>query len=69
MRKETSMVEIQPYSTKDFARIYKISRKTFRRWVKPFGHEIGDRNGHYYNTGQVKTIFTKLGMPERIEGN
>ena len=69
MRKETSMVEIQPYSTKDFARIYKISRKTFRRWVKPFENEIGDRNGHYYNAGQVKTIFGKLGLPERVEDN
>lgn len=69
MRKEPCLVEIQPYSTKDLARMYKVSRKTVRRWVKPFENDLGKRNGHYYNVGQVKTIFEKLGFPERFGEN
>jgi hypothetical protein len=69
MRDKKSGVVIQPYSVKDFARIYNVSRKTFRRWVVPFQGALGDRNGHYYNVCQVKTIFEKLGLPEQVEEN
>ncbi len=69
MQKDESGVAIQPYSVKDFARIYNVSRKTFRRWVEPFQKELGDRNGHYYNVTQVKTIFEKLGLPEAFSEN
>jgi predicted DNA-binding protein YlxM (UPF0122 family) len=69
MRNEIEAVYTKPYSVKDFARIYNVSRKTIRRWIKPFEKEIGERNGHYYNVFQVKTIFEKLGLPERISDN
>ena len=69
MKNDIEVVDIQPYSVKDFARIYKVSRKTVRRWIKPFENDVGERNGHYYNVCQVKTIFEKLGLPERLEEN
>jgi len=61
------VTEIKPYSPAELARIYGVSKKTMNRWLKPHRGGIGERQGLYYTTLQVKIIFEKLGLPSRIE--
>jgi hypothetical protein len=58
---------IKAYSLKELAGMYHVSKKTLRKWLKPFENEIGVRNGYYYNNAQVKTIFEKVGHPKPFE--
>jgi transposase-like protein len=58
--------EIKAYSTKELAGIYGVCDKTFKKWIKPFQQEIGQRQGRYYNVAQVTIIFSKLGVPSKI---
>ena len=58
--------EIRPYSLADLARIYKINRKTFRKWLVPIKDRIGKRIGRYYNVNQIKVIIEHLGIPSSI---
>lgn len=55
---------IKPYSSKDLAAMYHVTKKTFKKWLTPFEDEIGERNGYYYTNIQVKIIFDKIGTPE-----
>ncbi|HSC39732.1 MAG TPA: hypothetical protein VLD19_17725 [Chitinophagaceae bacterium] len=55
--------EIKPYTPAELARLYGISKPTFRKWLNPHLSAIGKRIGHFYNALQVKTIFEKLGLP------
>jgi hypothetical protein len=55
---------IKPYTTKQLCKLYGISYYTFKRWVKPFEKEIGERRGWFYTVAQVKIIFAKLDYPE-----
>ncbi len=54
---------LKPYSTKELAGIYQVSRKTFNKWIKKFSNEIGEKSGQFYNVRQVQVIFDKLGFP------
>jgi len=54
---------LRPYTHKELAGFYGVSRKTFLKWLKPFQKSIGHRNGHFYSTLQVEIIFRKLGRP------
>lgn len=56
-------IYLRPYTVKQLAAIYGVSKKTFRKWVKPFSEEIGYRNGHFYSVLQLKVIISKLGAP------
>jgi hypothetical protein len=55
--------EIKPYTVLELARLYEVSRWTFKKWIEPHEDAIGPRVGHFYNTLQVKIIFEKLGPP------
>jgi hypothetical protein len=55
--------ELRPHNLKELAALYCISPKTFRRWMRPFEHEIGKRVGYYYSIPQVRKIFSLLGLP------
>ncbi|MBS1586521.1 MAG: hypothetical protein JSS82_13350 [Bacteroidetes bacterium] len=58
-----------PLSSNQLAKLYGISRKTLYKWMAPFCEEIGQKNGRFFTTAQVKTIVQKLGMPsETIKG-
>lgn len=63
MTKEKKIIEIRPYSIKELAGLYRMSYKTFRKWLKPHEEAIGKKIGYYYNTYQVKMIFEKLHPP------
>lgn len=55
---------IRAYATKELAAMYEVSPKTFRNWLKPHQHLLGERKGWYYNTRQVRIIFRQLGEPD-----
>ena len=42
---------------------YGVCVRTLNRWLKPFADEIGEKNGNYYTTAQVRIIFEKIGEP------
>lgn len=65
----TETMELRPYSQKEFCKLYSICDKTFKRWLLPFRHEIGERNGRLYSVNQVKIIFSRLGIPCRVNSN
>ena len=60
----TNETMIKGYMTKELAKLYQVSPKVFRNWIKPHLSAIGERQGWYYNLAQVKIIFEKLGAPQ-----
>lgn len=67
MEKTQTKFPMRAYTAMELSRIYKVCKKTFMRWLKPFEEQIGERQGRYYNINQVKTIIEKLGMPGAYE--
>ncbi len=63
MKPPEGQVVVKPYSTKEFAALYGLTPKVFKKWIKPIQHLIGPRNGRYYTTLQVRIIFDKIGLP------
>ena len=41
-------ISLRRYNLKELVALYHISSKTFLKWLKPFAHKIGVRNGYYY---------------------
>ena len=58
-------IQIKPYSLKELAALYNVSKNTFKKWLEPFKKEIGERKGYYYTIHQVEVIFKYLGVPAR----
>ena len=58
---------IRPYSKKELTVMYKVSKKTMSRWLKPHLATIGTREGWYYNVKQVLIIFDLLGLPDSLD--
>ncbi len=58
---------VQPANTKQLAALYEVTTRIFRKWIKPFSNEIGERTGIYFTVRQVELIIDKLGLPPRIE--
>jgi hypothetical protein len=56
-------VPIRPYTLLELARLYEVSRWTFKKWIEPHEDAIGPRVGYFFTTLQVKVIFEKLGPP------
>jgi DNA-binding transcriptional MerR regulator len=54
---------IRAMTIKELAALYQVSIRTFRRWLRPFLQEIGQREGWFYKPSQVKTIVQLLGEP------
>jgi len=54
---------LKPYTAKELAGLYSISKPTFMKIINGFEKEIGKRNGNYYTPKQVNIIFQKLGFP------
>ncbi len=53
-------IRLTTYTSADLAKIYGISVKTVRRWVKPLEPVIGKRLGHYFMPKQVRIIVEEL---------
>ena len=56
-------IQIKPYTVLELARLYGVSDRTIKKWIKPFEQEIGKKIGYFYTIAQVKIIFEKLGLP------
>jgi hypothetical protein len=54
---------VRAYTVKELAELYGISEKTFKSWLQPHCGTIGKKKGWYFNTLQVRIIFSKLGEP------
>lgn len=54
---------IHPYTAKELASIYHMSKKTFQRRLKPFSLDLGEKVGWYYSIFQVELIVSRLGCP------
>ncbi len=57
------MVYLKPYTVKELANMYGVERRTLNKWLEPFNNEIGERSGRFYTVLQVRTIFSRLGLP------
>jgi hypothetical protein len=60
-------IKIRPYKLQELADIYNVNRNTFRRWLKRFENELGEREGYFYSIPQVRIIFKKLCLPSYVE--
>lgn len=65
--KGTKRIEKRPYKFKELCAIYKVSPKTFRKWIRLFCRKVGKLNGHYFQIWQVRIIFSKLDVPAEWE--
>ena len=54
---------VKAYTFKELSALYGISVRTFKTWLQPHAGIIGEKNGWYFTTLQVRTIFEKLGEP------
>lgn len=55
--------QIKPHTILELAKLYGVSDRTMKKWLKPFEPEIGNKIGYFYTIAQVKIIFEKLGTP------
>jgi transposase len=58
-----SYFPIRPYTLKELASLYHVSKETFRGWLSKFKDEIGERDGRIYSIAQVEIIAKRLGWP------
>jgi hypothetical protein len=58
---------LRPTSLHEMAKFYGVCDRTFKKWVKPFSLEIGERCGRYYTISQVKTILERIGLPANVD--
>lgn len=54
---------LRPYTLKELAALYEVSKHTFRRWIQPYADEIGARLGKTYTMLQVVEIIKRIGFP------
>jgi uncharacterized protein YjcR len=59
----TNETQVKAYRAKELAELYGVSEKTFKSWLRPYQETIGEKKGWYFNTLQVRIIFSKLGEP------
>lgn len=58
--------KVQPYTIVGLARMYGVSKRTFKVWLRPFSNDLGERQGYYYTVKQVEMIIDKIGLPSEI---
>lgn len=56
-------IRLKPYTVLELAKLYSVSDRTMKKWIKPFEEEVEKKIGYFYTIAQVKIIFEKLGMP------
>lgn len=56
----TSDATYQPLTIQQLADRWGVSRRTVRRWLRPFADEIGPRQGNMFTPQQVKIILGHL---------
>src|ERR1044072_5931078 len=62
IRQTIEQTEVQPYTTKDLARIFNMSSRTFRRNIAGIKEKLGRKwKGYFYSVEQVVMIFEHMG--------
>ena len=56
-------VPIRPYSIGELAQIYQVDYRTFKKWIAPLSHLLGEKIGRFYSIPQVEIIFANLKVP------
>jgi hypothetical protein len=59
----TGETTVKAYTITELAALYGISIKTIKTWLKPHETIIGEKQGRYFTTLQVRMIFEKIGEP------
>ena len=59
-------VNVQDYNLKELAAIYNISKYHMRKKMKKYKEQIGEPDGHDYDTKQVKLIFGLIPLPSNV---
>ncbi len=59
----TTETIVRAYTVKELAGLYGISEKTFKGRLQPHADVIDKKKGWYFNTLQVRIIFSKPGEP------
>lgn len=67
MSQTKNTIEVKPYLTNELAKIYQVSDKTLKKWLKVLEEKLGTRMGRYYTAKQVEIIFNELGIPKTLE--
>ena len=66
-QENAAVINLKPYSYKELITLYGVSQRTFKTWLNPFMHEIGEKHGRYFNVKQIEVIFRKLGFPKNMQ--
>ncbi len=59
-------ITVKSYKLKELANIYDVSLYIMRGLIKAHTKKIGRREGYYYRTEQVQTIFGLIKLPSNI---
>lgn len=59
------VIELRGYSLSELARLYKVSDRTFKKWLLPFAAEVGPKQGRFFNVRQLQIILKRLGLPDQ----
>jgi hypothetical protein len=54
---------VRCYTHQELSKLYRVSWKTFKKLLKPYSKQIGQKNGHFYTSKQVMIIIKRLGLP------
>ena len=55
-------IAVKTYNLKELSALYRVSRKTMRRWLKRLGFKF-PRERQLFTPKEVRYIFEKLGEP------
>lgn len=64
MKTNKNAVVVKPYYLKELARLYQVSPRTMRNWIRNYHEAVGKPTGRLYTSRQVYIIFEKLGLPD-----
>ncbi len=51
------------YTRKEMCRMYRVTYKTFAKWIEPFSGEINTTGNRIFTIREVNYIFSRLGSP------
>ena len=63
MPMEKEEFTVKAYNTTELAGHYRVSSKTFRRWLRRLNLNLGTRTGNFFSPRQVQIIIDHLGRP------
>jgi hypothetical protein len=65
-KNQNSTITIRPYTKKELADFYEISRHVLRLWLYSIP-EIRKSHAHYLTVKEVEMLFEKFGVPSKLK--